>query len=141
MFNRSLALNADWYQPHLGLAQTYERLGQWEIALGEYHLAADLLDPKDKLEQLDKAKIFSRIGNIYLQHDKYEDAVRSFQQGVKVFPEWPDFYSGLATAYNKSGDREKTKQSLREYLRYEIRKNRNADRMAAEKRLKELEKP
>lgn len=139
MFGRAVALSPGWYEPHFGLAQTYEQLGLADLALSEYQTAVDLANPRETLERIEQTRMLARIGNIHLQNGRYREAVDAFQRGVQVSPQWPEFYQGLVRAHRALGDAERLKQGLRDYVRYETREGHEGERVAAEKALRELE--
>jgi len=60
-FYQSLALSPDWYEPHLALAQAYERKNDLALAIKEYQKAMNLIATEEKNRHYDKILILSKI--------------------------------------------------------------------------------
>src|ERR1043166_2951102 len=89
------------------------------VALGRCALLIGA-DPKQVLDKLyDQAKradpnhrdAYLAAGELALEKDDYQLAARNFQDGLKKFPDDPDFHYGLARAF-ESGDRKQLLESL-----------------------------
>jgi len=143
MFHQSLAYAPDEYGPHVGLGEAYEGLGISDVALREFRTAIQLIDlrKENEVSQLiEKVVILSRIGDIYQQIGKQEEAIKSYKQGIALSPKWPDPYFGLGIIYHKNGHFELAKESLTKYLQYETREKRVDDKKAAENLLANIDR-
>src|ERR1041384_7437101 len=89
------------------------------VALGRCALLIGA-DPKQVLDKLyDQAKradpnhrdAYLAAGELALEKDDYQLAAKNFQDGLKKFPDDPDFHYGLARAF-ESGDRKQLLDSL-----------------------------
>lgn len=75
-------------EEHLNLGVTYEKNGELDNALKEYHTAS---------EKLPVAYLY--IGNIYFQKADLDDAESYYKKTVKKDPDNADAYNNLAWLY------------------------------------------
>jgi tetratricopeptide (TPR) repeat protein len=78
------------HQLHFDLALLYERLGKAEKAAAAFTEAVKLLDHTEALREqivLRAAEIHERIGRIWVQAHKYDEAVAAFRKAQEVYPE------------------------------------------------------
>ena len=142
MLNQSLTYAPDEYGPHVGLAEAYAGLGIIDVALREFRIAIQLIDRRqesDLSQVIEKVVILSRIGDIYQEIGKQEDAIKSYKQGIALSPKWPDPYFGLGKIYHKTGQFESAKENLTKYLQYETREKRAGDKGTAANLLADID--
>ena len=75
----------------------------------QFFLKAAANNPKD-------AKIYARLGLIYLQQKNYSDAIESLKVAVKLDAYNPSRHYNLALAYMGNGDAKKAIASVREAI-------------------------
>lgn len=81
-------------EEHLNLGVAYEKNGEFDSALKEYHAAS---------EKLPAAYLY--IGNIYFQKADLDEAESYYKKAVKKDPENADAYNNLAWLYYTKGER------------------------------------
>jgi tetratricopeptide (TPR) repeat protein len=52
----------------------------------------------------DKAESYYNLGDVYVQHKDYANAVKSYQTAIKARPEYPEAYYYMGIAYDKWGN-------------------------------------
>jgi tetratricopeptide (TPR) repeat protein len=80
-------------EEHLNLGVTYEKDGEFDNALKEYHAAS---------EKLPLAYLY--IGNIYFQKADLDETESYYKKAVKKDPENADAYNNLAWLYYTKGE-------------------------------------
>jgi len=80
-----------WNQAHFQAAAVYEKHGDWRKAINDY-LAVIKIRPDDYFP-------FLKIGNIYLQQEKFERAKKYYGEAQKRNSASPFVYAKLATVY------------------------------------------
>lgn len=81
---------------YLGLGESLQVQGLYDKAMNAY-LSAAILDPSD-------AEGVFRAGLVYLEKDKYQDAVTQFQRALKINPLFPRLNYYMGKAYFQSGE-------------------------------------
>jgi len=103
------------------LEKTYADEGTKHDPRTEYYLARCYYDSRDhaKAERLlyaylehsgwdeERAMAWSYLGDIYIQNDKFDDAIEAYMQAIKERPEFPTWYVNLGVAYGKKEDWER----------------------------------
>src|SRR5262245_1174804 len=89
-------------QPNAALLQRYSQEGEKALAAGRYDEAAQAYE---KLRELapNTAEIHGRLGLIYFQQGKFEQAVPSLRQAIKLKPALPNTDLLLAMALSELG--------------------------------------
>ena len=60
---------------------------------------------------------YNNMGMVQLENKKYDDALRSFEQALKLKPQYADAFYNMGVAYHHQGDREKAIASYRQAIR------------------------
>jgi tetratricopeptide (TPR) repeat protein len=71
----------DQQQLAIQIAQVYAKMRNWEQALNWYQKGLP-----DNAELFYPGEIYLRMASIQMEMNKYDDALRNYQEGVKVFP-------------------------------------------------------
>ncbi|KAK2530696.1 Ttc6 [Columba livia] len=87
----------------------YMELGDYANACEDFK-GATLLSPDD-------SQIFQALGICYYRIHEFEDAVRSFDQALKLDPVSVDAYIGRGNSYMENGDEDGCKQAQKDFLR------------------------
>ncbi|OPJ83192.1 tetratricopeptide repeat protein 6 isoform C [Patagioenas fasciata monilis] len=87
----------------------YMELGDYANACEDFK-GATLLSPDD-------SQIFQALGICYYRIHEFEDAVRSFDQALKLDPVSVDAYIGRGNSYMENGDEAGCKQAQKDFLR------------------------
>ena len=98
-------------------ARGYEVLGKVYIKLRQYDEAVEVLNTAITLKPM-AAGNYNELGNAYLNLKSYDDAIKNFQKAIELGP--PDFaepHFGLGTAYQRSGNRQKSREEMQIYQR------------------------
>lgn len=96
LYQGVLAKNPSSVSIRRKLGSLYLELGKKEQAIAEWK----------KLVEGDYNQ-HQQLGVIYLSHKMYPDAIKSFQQAIRVNPSYGYLYTQLASVYNIQGDIEK----------------------------------
>ncbi|NWF76676.1 MAG: tetratricopeptide repeat protein [Nitrospirae bacterium] len=80
-------------EEHLNLGVTYERNGEFDHALKEYHTAS---------KKLPLAYLY--IGNIYFHKNEYKEAEKYYIKAITKDVKNADLYNNLAWLYYKKGE-------------------------------------
>lgn len=105
---RAVALNPAYTEAALNLTITYNEMGETEKAYEIFHM----LNSAQKVEtgQLDPfaagklANEHFKIGNIYLQFNRLDDAIHEFRKAVRLRDNLPDVQTKLGTALREKGE-------------------------------------
>lgn len=96
-------------------ARAYEVLGKVYVKLRQYTEAVDVLDKAIELKP-NAAGNYHELGNAYLNLKSYPQAIENFNKAVQYGP--PDFadpHFGLGTAYQRIGNRDKSREEMQIY--------------------------
>lgn len=144
VYQRSLELHPDNIEVLYSLGVVYFKLNQWEDALVPLQKVVSLSKQHArgfevlgkvhvKLRQYDKAievlnsaitlkpkaaGNYNELGTAYLNSKSYDDAVKNFKKAIEYGP--PDFaepHFGLGTAYQRSGNMQKSREEMQIYQR------------------------
>jgi tetratricopeptide (TPR) repeat protein len=111
--------------PYGGLGMAYFELGDLELALDNYKLAArysdgDMIylkhvaDVQERLGQLDEAgRTYMAIGEIQLRRKKLDEAVGNWLRAVRLEPNLVGGHQRLAAVYRRQG---LSRDAIREYM-------------------------
>jgi Tfp pilus assembly protein PilF len=139
-FHQARALKPEWYQPHVGIGATFQQLKLPALAIEEYQRAVTRIDSHALSPELERAELTSRIGDLEREQHHYKDAVTAYKEAIRFAPEWPNSHLGLARTYLALGEKKLAADSLREYLKREVRPNGEQSRHDAESLLREIDK-
>ncbi|MSR33436.1 MAG: deoxyribonuclease IV [Phycisphaerales bacterium] len=105
---KSVKLKPDSGIARLNLGVAYELSGKPELAISQYEIAAELMEPTPQL--------LRNLLNAYAQSKRYREAVNAALLLVKLAPN-ANSYERLGWAYFRVGDYEKSLSSYREAVR------------------------
>jgi tetratricopeptide (TPR) repeat protein len=137
--NQSLLIAPRRHEAHFYLGLAYEAVERDRSALEEYQEALELNTAQDISSRLQRAQTLVKMGDIRLRERSHRQAVDLYESAIRAYPEWPDIYPALAKAYEELGQRDRSVENLREYLRLETRTEKEAVRRQAEESLRRLE--
>lgn len=101
---------------HLGAAESYAAMKQTEKAAKEYQWVME-----NAPERASKAEAASRLGNIYLNRQQYDQALAGYFQGLHYFKEemdkHPSIHLNRSEALYRLGQFDRSKASFEEFLK------------------------
>ena len=106
----ALKQNPELVESSYNLAQAYFRHGKMEKAqqqMTQYQNLKSQIDPINKLrgafqqsrDQLERAAIKSNIGQKYLKHNNFKEAIKEYQKAIGLNPKQVEAYNGIGLAY------------------------------------------
>ena len=96
-FKKAIRIDPNYSEAHNYLGTVYERLSDPDSAIGEYQKA--LANPQYVTPQY----AYHNLGMIYLNTNKYKEAVKYFKSALQVAPDYALAYNGLGQAYYRDG--------------------------------------
>lgn len=78
-YHRSIQLDGKFGRPYSNLALTYVKQGEYDKAVGLYKESIALL-----IDDKEKAAVWNRLGNVYVQLKDYKEAVLAYQVADKL---------------------------------------------------------
>ena len=88
----------------LEIAKIYYKINENDIAKNHLEI---LLSKKDILSRYHLSQTYYYLGNIYLEKEKYDNAVKYYEQGIKINPTLILNYNKLAQLYTIKASYEK----------------------------------
>ena len=104
-YQESLALDDEYIQTHLALAELYKLQAEWDKAEEAYEQAIQA-NPRSLQPHL-------RLGQLYIQQKEWDKAVTAFQQALELKSNSAEAYSGIGYVYTQLGDVEAALQAYR----------------------------
>jgi len=107
MFEKALALNANYTEAALNLAVTYNDLGKYQQAKEIYARAMSVSKSAPKqLDPFAKGKIanmHAEVGGAYHEVGQYVDAIREYEKALTLCPSFHDIRTKLGTTLREMG--------------------------------------
>ncbi len=100
----------------LEIAKIYYKINENDIAKNHLEI---LLSKKDILSRYHLSQTYYYLGNIYLEKEKYDNAVKYYEQGIKINPTLILNYNKLAQLYTIKASYEKAINYYQESLKYD----------------------
>jgi len=85
----------------LGQGIDYFQSKKYDLAINAFKRAAALSPFTDNA-----AKAYNFIGQSYMKQEKTEDAIKTYQQAIRIYPQRPEFRIALGDIYIKEGKQE-----------------------------------
>ena len=107
-FEKALQLNPRYTEASLNLAITYNQIGEFKKAQDVFAMAAQFANPEPgSLDPYVAGKLANehfRIGNIYLDYGRNNEAIEEFRKALKLAPTFPDVLTKLGIALRNIGE-------------------------------------
>ncbi|HTT72052.1 MAG TPA: tetratricopeptide repeat protein [Anaeromyxobacteraceae bacterium] len=120
-FEAALRLNPGYTDAALNLAIIYNDTGKYQAARETYRQALShsgaTRGQLDRFVQGKLANMYAEIGDVWLSHGLYDEAVREYQRALELCPQFIDIRSKLAAAHRDAGDRAKAIEEFEEIVR------------------------
>jgi len=107
-FLRAIQTKGDVPVFYNNLGRTYYWLGQFDLAMESYR-QAETLGVESASE---RAALKTNIGDIYRQKGEYTEAIRCYQEAIKVDPDMPRVHYELGNLYLKRREMEQAEYRL-----------------------------
>lgn len=91
-------------------ASIYNKQQDHDKAIAELHSA---LSDSDQFNRYERLRIIRFLGAIYLDVEKYQNAIDTLTQALEIDPEDLDVHYELGIAYDRSGDTHKTIEQMK----------------------------
>jgi tetratricopeptide (TPR) repeat protein len=106
-FQKALEINPGYTEASLNLAITYSDLGQYDKAREVFELAARISNATSQdIDPFIKGKLANehlKIGNIYIDLRRLDDAIDEYQKALRLSPNFADIITQLGIAYREKG--------------------------------------
>jgi tetratricopeptide (TPR) repeat protein len=106
-FERAVKLKNDYWEASVGLAKTYDSLGQADKAL---------IILEDIISREPQAEVIYESGRLYYNQGKLEKAIERFNQAVAARPDYANAIYSLGLAYQKQGDKARAREQFDKIL-------------------------
>ncbi|MBI5196787.1 MAG: tetratricopeptide repeat protein [Nitrospirae bacterium] len=105
-FREAIRVKPDYTQAHSNLGTAYMELSMLEKAEKELFFSLYLSQYVQPVDNIDTALIHTSIGNYYFKKGLYDNAIKYYNNALKLFTENAQVYFNLGRAYNQKGHRE-----------------------------------
>lgn len=106
-FEKALEINPGYTEASLNLAITYSDLGQYDKAREVFELAARISHASSPdIDPFIKGKLANehlKIGNIYIDLRRLDDAIDEYEKALRLAPHFADIITQLGIAYREKG--------------------------------------
>lgn len=120
-FRRSIELNPGYTEAYLNLTIALNNLGKFDEAYRVFSRAARVARPGNRGDDpyvIGKlANEHGRLGDIYADLGRYEEAIEEYRRAVHLGPDFVDIGVRLAAAYRESGQLERAATELKRIIR------------------------
>jgi tetratricopeptide (TPR) repeat protein len=107
-FKQVIKLKQDYTNAYWSLAIIYDKQRKNEEAISQYQNAIRYGLPEEY-----KAAVYEAIGLAHSRLGRYDKAIESVQEAIKLNPNTPSFYESLASIYISQGNLEQTFNALK----------------------------
>jgi len=97
VFNSAIENKADYIDAHIGLAKTYDVLGQTDKALL-------ILEEINRVHP--SAEVIYESGRLYYNQNDFDSAIERFNRAIQLRPDYANAIYSLGLAYQKKGEKE-----------------------------------
>jgi tetratricopeptide (TPR) repeat protein len=106
-FEKALEINPGYTEASLNLAITYSDLGKYDKAREVFELAARISNASSQdIDPFIKGKLANehlKIGNIYVDLRRLDDAIDEYQKALRLSPNFADILTQLGIAFREKG--------------------------------------
>ncbi len=106
-FEQAVKFKSDYYEAQLGLAQTYDNLGQTDKAL---------VILEDLISRVQTPEIIYESGRLYYNQGKIDKAIERFKEAIALRPDYANAVYSLGAAYKKQGDKIRALEQFQKVL-------------------------
>ncbi|MFA6551501.1 MAG: tetratricopeptide repeat protein [Patescibacteria group bacterium] len=107
IFERAVKLKNDYWEASVGLAKTYDSLGQTDKALV---ILEDLISKQPNPE------VIYESGRLYYNQGTLDKAIERFNQVIAARPDYANAIYSLGLAYQKQGDKARAREQFNKIL-------------------------
>ncbi|PIR92840.1 hypothetical protein COT99_04080 [Candidatus Falkowbacteria bacterium CG10_big_fil_rev_8_21_14_0_10_43_10] len=95
-FSKATEQKDNYFEAYVGLAKTYDALGQADKAL---------VILEDVIRRQPNPEVVYESGRLYYNQNKIDKAIERFNQAIQMYPEYANAIYSLGLAYQKKGDK------------------------------------
>lgn len=106
-FEQAAKFKSDYGEAQVGLAQTYDSLGQTDKAL---------VILEDLISRASTPEIVYESGRLYYNQGKIDKAIERFKQAIVLRPDYANAIYSLGAAYKKQGDNARALEQFKKVL-------------------------
>ncbi len=106
-FEEAIKQKSNYYQAHVGLAKTYERLG---------HIDKALVALEETINHQPNAEVIYESGRLYYNQGNFDKAIERFTRATRMRPGYTNAIYSLGLAYQKKGDKIKALEQFEKVL-------------------------
>jgi len=107
-YQQAIAINADYFEAHNNLGNTFQDLGKLEEALACYKRMIAIAPGR--------ANAYSNIGNIMFDRGSLDEAISNYRQALELDPQHALTHNNLGNAYQQQGQLEQAVQCYQKAL-------------------------
>ncbi|MEK7067811.1 MAG: tetratricopeptide repeat protein, partial [Patescibacteria group bacterium] len=106
-FEQAAEFKGDYWEAQVGLAQTYDSLGQTDKAL---------VILEDLISRVQTPEIIYESGRLYYNQGKIDKAIERFKEAIALRPDYANAVYSLGAAYKKQGDKIRALEQFQKVL-------------------------
>lgn len=115
-FNKAIEIDPDEVLAYFERGNSYYRIGQFEQALADYNKAITLDSFMLSLDGTQQAFLYQSRGKLFTKREKFKEAIKDFEAGIKLDPQNPDLYNSRGEAYRRSGNLAKARMDYQKTI-------------------------